>query len=133
MNTYIRRQLEWHFRNYEADKALQSIKANDIAESNIVVGFSKIGSNKCGKADPTARKALLICEINDRGSWAAVVENTFKAFRFEPEYEIMTALYIEKKTWQQFLADGFNESTFWYWRDRWLEVAYQWAKEYELL
>jgi hypothetical protein len=136
LTTKLRRQLEWHFYNYKADLALSGERERDIIESGLCVAFSHVGS-RSRLGSPTEGKAMRIAALGHGQDWAAVVLNTFNAFRFEPEYDIMTALYeggIPKQTIiKKYFADGLWERTFYRWRDKWLEYAYNWAKEFKLL
>jgi hypothetical protein len=50
----------------------------------------------------------------------------------------MVDLYINKKRYREIIKNrnnkyGLAESTFFYWRERWLNTALMWAKEFELL
>lgn len=137
MNRSIRRQIEWHFYNYEADEKLYQEKVKDIVETGLTVNYDKIGrSTKI--ADPTPNKAIQLSKFSPDKSWAAVVRNTFNTYRFEAEYDVMVDLYINKKRYSEIIKNknnkyGLAASTFFYWRDRWLNTALMWAKEFELL
>ena len=137
MNRNIRRQIEWHFYNYTADEKLYQEKVKDIVETGLTANYDKIGrSTKI--ADPTPNKAIQLSKFSPDRNWAAVVRNTFNAFRFEAEYDVMVALYIDKKRFNEIIKSernkyGLNRSTFFFWRERWLNTALMWAKEFELL
>ena len=137
MNRKIRRQIEWHFYNYEADEKLYQEKVKDIVETGLTANYDKIGrSTKI--ADPTPNKAIQLSKFSPDRNWAAVVRNTFNTYRFEPEYAVMVDLYINKKRYREIIKNknnkfGLAESTFFYWRERWLNTALMWAKEFELL
>ena len=137
MNRNIRRQIEWHFYNYTADEKLYQEKVKDIVETGLTANYDKIGrSTKI--ADPTPNKAIQLSKFSPDRNWAAVVRNTFNTFRFEPEYAVMVDLYINKKRYSEIIKNknnkyGLAESTFFYWRERWLNTALMWAKEFELL
>ncbi len=137
MNRNIRRQIEWHFYNYAADEKLYQEKVKDIVETGLTASYDKIGrSTKI--ADPTPNKAIQLSKFSPDRNWAAVVRNTFNTYRFEPEYAVMVDLYINKKRYRDIIKNknnkfGLAESTFFYWRERWLNTALMWAKEFELL
>lgn len=128
----IRKQIEWHFYNYAADKELYEERVAEIAESGVVANYSAIGGHS-PPGNPTERKGLLINELSAECSWATVVRNTFIAFRFEPEFKVMVELYINGRPRDELLCGGLWESTFYRWRDNWLEFAYKWAKKFNLL
>lgn len=128
----IRRQIEWHFKNYNADAALYEERVNDIIGSGMIANYSGVGSC-CGISSPTEKKVLRLSEIDSERTWAAVVRNTFIAFRFELEYEVMVELYINHKPVKDLLDGGLCESTFYRWRDNWLGFAHKWAKKFNLL
>lgn len=129
----LRSQIEWHFYNYPADIALYNERVREIAESGLTVNYNRIGSGENTPGSPTERKAIMLEALEQERSWATVVRNTFVAFQFEPEYEIMTELYINRGKYKEILCNGLWQSTFWRWRDRWLEYAYKWAQKFNLL
>lgn len=128
----IRRQIEWHFKNYNADTALYEERVNDILGSGMIANYSGLGSS-FGTSSPTEKKVLRLSEVDSERTWATVVRNTFIAFRFELEYEVMVELYINHKPVKDILCGGLCESTFYRWRDNWLGFAHKWAKEFNLL
>lgn len=132
LNTRIRKQIEWHFYNYKADIALYEERKQDIIDSGLTANFGRIGGHS-NVGSPTERKAMQIEALDHERNWATVVKNTFNAFRFEPEYDIMVALYIKGKRYRELCATGFWESTLYRWREKWLEHAYKWAQEFKLL
>ena len=137
MNRSLRRQIEWHFYNYTADEKLYQEKVKDIVETGLTANYNKVGhSTKI--ADPTQDKAMQLSKFSPDRNWAAVVRNTFNTYRFEAEYDVMVELYINKKRYREIIKGrnnkyGLAESTFFYWRERWLNTALMWAKEFELL
>ena len=129
----VREQIEWHFFNYPADLATYKERRREIVESGMGVNFERVGSSGGLPGNPTERKAILLEELEQEKSWAAVVRNTFNAFRFEPEYEVMEKLYIKGVSYKEIFCEGVGERTYWRWRDKWLGYAYQWAKKFKLL
>lgn len=104
----------------------------EIVDSGLTANYSGIRGGG-GVSSPTEIKGLRLLEIDNEQSWAAVVRNTFIAFRFEPEHKVMVELYIKGRPLKELLCDGLWESTFYRWRDNWLEYAYKWAKKFGLL
>lgn len=132
LTTRLRKQIEWHFYNYEADLALYEDRVRDIIDSGLTVEFGRVGSGT-RPGNPTESKVMRLDELDNRRSWAAVVRNTFNAFKFEPEYDIMVALYVNGKQYRELCTGGLWERTLYRWRDKWLEYAYKWAKEFKLI
>lgn len=128
----IRKQIEWHFKNYNADAALYEDRVREIVDSGLTANYSGIRGGG-GVSSPTEAKGMRLLEIDNEQSWAAVVRNTFIAFRFEPEHKVMVELYIKGRSLKELLCDGLWESTFYRWREHWLEYAYKWAKKFGLL
>lgn len=128
----IRKQIEWHFKNYNADAALYDDRVREIIDSGLTANYSGVGGGG-GVSSPTEAKGLRLLELDNEQSWAAVVRNTFIAFRFEPEHKVMVELYIKGRPLKELLCDRLWESTFYRWRDNWLEYAYKWAKKFNLL
>jgi len=128
----IRKQIEWHFKNYNADAALYDDRVREIIDSGLTANYSGVGGGG-GVSSPTEAKGLRLLELDNEQSWAAVVRNTFIAFRFEPEHKVMVELYIKGRPLKELLCDGLWGSTFYRWRDNWLEYAYKWAKKFNLL
>lgn len=129
----IRKQIEWHFYNYRADMAAYSDRERDVIEKSLTANYSGRGVS-CGVGNPTESKALKLLEFDGDRTWASVVRNTFIAFRFEPEYDIMQALYIDGIPYKKLFDYGSAmEKAFWRGRDKWLETAYEWAQAYGLM
>lgn len=128
----IRKQIEWHFKNYKADIALYNDRVDEIVNSGLTANYSGVGGGG-DISNPTETKGLKLLDLDMQQTWAAVVRNTFIAFRFEPEYKIMVELYIKERPLKDLLCDGLWETTFYRWRDKWLGFAYKWAKKFGLL
>jgi hypothetical protein len=133
LNTSLRKRIEWHFYNYKADFAIYEERVQDIVDSGLTSRLDAAGGRSSGHSSPTERKAMQIEALDRQKNWATVIRNTFDAFRFEPEYDIMVALYIKGVTRDSIIGDGLWERTFYRWRDGWLELACKWAKEFKLL
>lgn len=133
MTKRMRKQIEWHFYNYTADRELYAERVAEIAESGIVANYATVGGQGA-PANPTERKGLLINDLSTERTWATVVRNTFTAFRFDPEYDLMQAMYVDGKKPKEIYESGItSEPTFWRARERWLKEAYDWAQLYGLL
>lgn len=133
LNTRLRKQIEWHFYNHKADMALYNDMVQDIVNGGLTAKLDAVGG-RCGEPSrSTEKKALKIAALDCQKNWATVVRYTFNAFRFEPEYDIMVALYIKGDSCRKIIGDGLWERTFYRWRDNWLEYAYNWAREFKLL
>lgn len=132
LNTRLRKQIEWHFYNYSADQKLYEEKVRDICESGLTANLKAAGGHS-GISRPTENKAIRLEALGQERSWAGVVQNTFNTFRFEPEYYIMVELYIKRRPYRELFKDGIWETTFYRWRDKWLQCAYKWAREFGLL
>lgn len=140
MDKNLRREIEWHFKNYGADIALRRQREADIIESGLTAKLGNVGGGS-GVSNPTADKAQKLIDLeldkifksSSQGDWAAVIRNTFTTFRWEPEFHLMVALYIEGKEYKQLFGDGFPEAVFWRWRDKWLKHAKKWAELYEII
>ena len=129
----LRKQIEWHFYNYAADKALYDERASEIIESGLTANYSAVGRGS-EPGDPTEIKGIKLYELDNAQGWSEVVRNTYTAFRFKPEYDMMKTLYIDKKKPEEIYGIGItSEPTFWRARDRWLECARDWAHIYGLL
>lgn len=133
LTTRLRSQIERHFYNYPADIALYNERVREIAESGLTVNYDRIGSGGNTPGSPTERKAIMLEALEQERSWATVVRNTFIAFQFEPEHKVMVELYIKGRKLKELLCDELWETTFYRWRDHWLEYAYKWAKKFGLL
>jgi len=131
MDTRTRKKIEWYFYNYLAVRQFEQEREQDVIESDLTALYSRV-SKSYKLADPTSRKALKLYSAPER-RWAEVVEKTYDTYRFELEYELMVDLYTNGKKWQTIVENGVNQSSFWYWRQRWLDTAQMWAKLYGLL
>lgn len=128
----LRNQIEWHFYNYNADAAMYSERETDVIDSALTANYTGVGGG-AGVGNPTERKALKLLDYGGEQNWATVVRNTFTVFRFKDSYSIMRALYIERRSLKDILCDGIWETTFYRWRDEWLECALKWAQYFHLL
>ncbi len=128
----LRKQIEWHFYNFKADISLYDGKVSDILESGLAANLESTGRSNIPGA-PTECKALMLIALYEQKTWATVVRNTFNTFRFEPEYDIMIELYIKGRKRKELFKEGLWETTFFRWREKWLEMAYKWALEFKLL
>ena len=113
----LREQIEWHFKNYNADIALYNEKVRDILESGLTPNYGGVRGGGNSISSPTEAKAIKLYELDAERSWATVVRNTFIAFRFEPEYKVMCELYIKGRKLKELLCDGLWETTFYRWRN----------------
>ena len=129
----IRKQIEWHFKNYQADAALYEDRVRDIVDAGPTANYSGVGGGGGNISNPTESKGLRLLELDTERTWATVVRNTFIAFQFEPEHKVMVELYIKGRPLKELLCDGLWETTFYRWRDRWLEYALKWARKFNLL
>lgn len=129
----LRKEIEWHFYNYKADLALYEERVRDILDAGLTARYDRVGGGGMGAGSSTEVKAMRLEALDRERCWATVVRNTFTAFRFEPEYDIMIALYIKQRSRKELLRDGLWETTFFRWREKWLNCAYRWAREFRLL
>lgn len=128
-----KRQIEWAFKNYAANKALGDEQVAEIAESGLTVNWDNIACGG-GIGNPTEQKALRLMERAKQYLWAKVVENTKVAFRFEAVYDTLVDVYEKKKKHLEvMLAREIPESTYFYRLDKALDFAYMWAFEYKLV
>lgn len=133
LNTRLRKLIEWHFYNYKADMELYNNRAQDIIDSGLTARLDAVGGRSGKPSRTTEDKAIKLAALDNQKNWATVVRNTFNAFRFEPEYDVMVAIYIQGRHHKELFTEGLWETTFYRWRDKWLEYAYKWAKEFSLL
>ena len=128
----IRKQIEWHFYNYAADKEVYDARVEEIVNAGMTANYTSDGV-RSSPGNPTERKGLLLYELDTEKTWATVVRNTVIAFRFAPEYNVMVEYYIKGRDLKEILCGGLWERTFYRWRENWLECAYKWAKKFKLL
>lgn len=128
-----KRQIEWAFYNYKANRKLGAEQLQEIAEQGLTADLERIGFGG-GTSNPTESKGLRLQERAKQYLWAKVVENTLAAFRFEAVYDILVDRYFKGKSHNLIMTDyAIGESTYFYRLDRALEYAYMWVLEYELL
>jgi len=134
MNTETRKRIEYYFLNYEKILEQDLERQSDIVYEGIVSDESKSPGGSGRKGSAIENKALRLVDMFLRGSWVKVVEYTFTAFRFEYEFEIMKDLYLKKKNRHQIYVErGVGTSSLYLMKNRWLETAYNWAKEFKLI
>lgn len=128
-----KRQIEWAFYEYKANKTLGAQRTAEIAEQGLTADLERIGFGS-GVSQPTESKAIRLMSRMQPYLWAKVVENTLAAFRFESVYDVLIERYFHRKGHKELLAKYMgSERGYYYSLDRALEFAYMWALEYGLL
>ena len=56
----LRKQIEWHFYNYAADKALYDERVNEVIDEGLTAKYDVVGGRGSDVGNPTERKGLLI-------------------------------------------------------------------------
>jgi len=136
LTTKLRRQIEWNFRNYDANRKLGAEEVAYIAERGLCAPYDSIFSgNRGGQSRPTEKAALELSERLKCYHWAKVVENTITAFRFRAEYDIIIGRYFENMKYYPLIDEtcSGNESVYTYRINNILNTALMWAREFELV
>lgn len=133
LNRKTRKLIESHFYNYNKYKSLYKEKETDIINSGLTARYDSFGCSGGMPGNPIESKVFRLLALDKERCWATVVLSTFTAFRFEPEYNIMVALYIERRNRKEIFANGLWETTYYRWREKWLNYAYKCACSLNLL
>jgi len=134
MNTEIRKKIEWAFYHYEKLREQDLENQDNIIFESIASDETKSYGGVGKKGSAVENKALRLLDLFLNGSWLKVVENTFTTLRFGYEFKLMQELYIKKKNARQIILDNnLCESSYHFWKNRWLAVAFKWAQEFKLI
>jgi hypothetical protein len=136
LNNKIKRQIEWHFKNYKADKAMGENYVRDVAESGMVRGYDRVSVDGGMFCNAIESKIILMEERSIPYRWAKVVENTLNAYRFDLGFDMFYERYMSsEKPGDRLLMAKYcvPERTYYRWIRKVLETAFEWAKEFNLL
>lgn len=138
MDNRTKKEIEWHFKNYEADRAFGAEEVADTAERGLTASYgSGITSGQISR--PTENAGIRLKEHSDCYYWARVVENVRTAFAPEIQGEIIEAkFFADRKHSLSFkqMVEKFgngNESVYKYRYDKILDLAAWWAQRYGLI
>jgi hypothetical protein len=132
MTKGLKRKIGWHFKNYEAVKAMGAESVTEIAEAGLTIWYGEI-VRRDGFSDPTPEAAARLSERAKSYFWAKAVENTIATFKHRYEYNIVKSTLIDGKPHGQVIRElGIPRSSYFYWLDLIFVTAGQWVLEYGL-
>ena len=129
-----RREIERELYNYEENKK----KAAEYVASHAFDGFSfdfTVPRVKRSQTNEPERRVVEEIGVAERNwKWCLVYEKTLDRFRWTLKDKLMQMRYIEKNH-ECYILDkiGISRSTYFYWVEDILQVAYLWAQEYDLI
>ena len=131
MDLQTRRLIERYFYDYGAGGRLVSDRELEILEANLTATYGQVGKGSKIK-DPTAEKAMQLLNLTNTSdaSWYSVIDSVFSAYKYlRPDiYEVMQDKYIHCKPNSE-ICKYIHRNTLSAWRNRWLETAYEIAKD----
>ena len=131
MDSQTRRLIERYFYDYGASRGLVSDRELEIIEANLTTAYGQLVKESKIK-NPTEEKVMQLLNLTNTSdaSWYSVIDSVFSAYKYlRPDiYEVMQDKYIHCKPNSE-ICKYIHRNTLSAWRNRWLETAYEIAKD----
>lgn len=133
MTKQQRKKIEREFYGYTCNRQ----KAADYVSSHAYDHFGVDYSServKSSHGNGTESSVIrMIDEADEAWRWCLVFEKTLERFRWEKKDELMRKKYIERKNPYTICAEiGIGRSTYFYWKEEILQIAFLWATDLKL-
>lgn len=130
MDNKTRKKIEFNFYNYEKNKAESAEYISELCSLKSPV-LENLGRGS-GIGNPTEKLGINLA-IYQKYLWCEVVERTCNTFYFDFEFKIIKLKYFDKKSeWDILNSCWISRRTFYYWTEKVLSLAEQWAREFHL-
>lgn len=131
MDSQTRRLIERYFYDYGASGRLVSGRELEIIEANLTAAYGQLVKESRIK-NPTEEKVMQLLNLTNTSdaSWYSVIDSVFSAYKYlRPDiYEVMQDKYIYCKPNSE-ICKYIHRNTLSAWRNKWLETAYEIAKD----
>ena len=133
MTKQQRKKIEREFYGYTRNRQ----KAADYVSSHVYDHFGVDYSServKSSRGNGTESSVIrMIDEADEAWRWCLVFEKTLERLRWEKKGELMRKKYIERKNPYTICAEiGIGRSTYFYWKEEILQIAFMWATDLKL-
>lgn len=133
MTKQQRKKIEREFYGYTRNRQ----KAADYVSSHVYDHFGVDYSServKSSHGNGTESSVIrMIDEADEAWRWCLVFEKTLERFRWEKKDELMRKKYIERKNPYMICGEiGIGRSTYFYWKEEILQIAFLWATDLKL-
>lgn len=130
MENSRRREIESAFYNYKKYREEAAEYISDLCSTKSPV-LENLGHGS-GISNPTEISGIKLAEYK-KYLWCEVVERTCTTFRFEYEYKLIERRYFRKMSRNAVIRSlNISPRTYYYWADRILMTAENWAYELRL-
>lgn len=134
MDKKIKKRIEYAFYNYSELLKKSASEVVDLAYRNIAISYDKVAVKSSGGLSMQDKICALIDKTSTYYRWAMVVEKTIEHFAWDARKELIIKKYfLMKKEVEICLKLGICRSTYFYWIDNILDIAYHWAIELGVL
>lgn len=130
MENARRREIESAFYNYKKYREEAAEYISDLCSTKSPV-LENLGHGS-GISNPTEISGIKLAEYK-KYLWCEVVERTCTTFRFEYEYKLIERRYFRRMSRNAVIRSlNISPRTYYYWADRILMTAENWAYELRL-
>ena len=130
MENSRRREIESAFYNYQKNKKEAAEYISDLCSVRSPA-LEDLGHGS-GISNPTETSGIKLAEYK-KYLWCEVVERTCTTFKFEYEYELIKRRYFRRMSRNAVIRSlNISPRTYYYWADRILMTAENWAYELRL-
>ena len=134
MDKDVRKKIEYAFYNYEKLVKVSAQEVVDLAYKDIAVSYDKPAVQSSGGKTMQDKICNLIDKMSESYRWAMVVEKTIEHFEWDCRKQLIFEKYFRRKSEiETCLAIGLCRSTYFYWLEDILTLAYRWAEKFNLL
>ena len=133
MTKQQRKRIEREFFGYTRNrqKAAEYVSSHAYDHFGVDYSSERVKSSRGNSAESGVIR--MIDEADEAWRWCLVFEKTLERFRWEKKDELMRKKYIERKNPYTICAEiGIGRSTYFYWKEEILQIAFMWATDLKL-
>lgn len=133
MTKQQRKRIEREFFGYmhNRQKAAEYVSSHAYDHFGVDYSSERVKSSRGNSAESGVIR--MIDEADEAWRWCLVFEKTLERFRWEKKDELMRKKYIERKNPYTICAEiGIGRSTYFYWKEEILQIAFMWATDLKL-
>lgn len=131
---YIKRTIEWHFKNYKAVLAAGAQQIQGLIDKGLIANYGGLNVSG-GPSNSFEDKIIEYVDLTREYLWAKVVENVCTAFEFEVQRDVIRDKFENKMEYKELVIKYGNghETVYKYRYDKIIFLAYEWAIKFRLL
>ena len=135
MTRLQRKAIEREFYNYPMNQEKIANAAEDCAYKYMSIDYASPRVKSSPAGNSTENRIVKLIGDEDRAwRWCEVFEKTMEHFYFSQKDELIRRRYLAREHYLVTCnALCLSISTYFYWLDNILQVAYQWAKKLDII